>query len=82
MPLSGSCVNAGTLILNYGATNVAPIQKGQPLLSTKRRPHFQTHNVLGTNIYLVVSPTGPENQEYCAGNLLLYYGRLVGHAVA
>jgi hypothetical protein len=27
----------------YGATNVAPTQKDKPLLSSKRRPHFQTH---------------------------------------
>jgi hypothetical protein len=29
-------------VLNYSATNVLPSQKDQPLLSSKRRPHFQT----------------------------------------
>jgi hypothetical protein len=43
MPSPGSCVSVGTLVLNYSATNVAPTQKDQPLLSSKRRPHFQTH---------------------------------------
>jgi hypothetical protein len=37
MPLPGRCV------LNHSATNVAPTQKDQPLLLSKRRPHFQTH---------------------------------------
>jgi hypothetical protein len=40
--LTGHCVSASTLVLNYGATNVAPIPKDQPLLSSKRRPNFQT----------------------------------------
>jgi hypothetical protein len=39
----GLCVCAGILVLNYGATSVAPIQKDQFPLSSKRRPHFQTH---------------------------------------
>jgi hypothetical protein len=43
MPLPGRCVSACALVLNYGATNVAPTQKDQPLLSSNRRPHFQTH---------------------------------------
>jgi hypothetical protein len=30
-------------VLNYGATNVAPTQKDQPLLLSKRRPHFHTY---------------------------------------
>jgi hypothetical protein len=29
--------------LNYSAANVAPTQKDQPLFSSKRRPHFETH---------------------------------------
>jgi hypothetical protein len=37
------CVSVGTLVLNYGATNVAPTQKDEPLLSSKRRHHFETH---------------------------------------
>jgi hypothetical protein len=36
-------VTSGTHVRNYGAINVAPTQKGQALLSLKRRrPHFQT----------------------------------------
>jgi hypothetical protein len=35
-------VSAGTLVLNYGTTNVAPTRKVPPLLSSKRRPYFQT----------------------------------------
>jgi hypothetical protein len=42
MPLPGCCVSAGTLMRNYGATNVAPTQKDKPLLSFKR-PRFQTY---------------------------------------
>jgi hypothetical protein len=38
MPLPGHRVNAGTL-----KQNVVPTQKDKPLLSSKRRPHFQTH---------------------------------------
>jgi hypothetical protein len=30
-------------VRNYGATNVAPTQKDKHLLSSKTRPHFQTH---------------------------------------
>jgi hypothetical protein len=29
-PLSGRCVSAGTLMRNYGATNMAPTQKDKP----------------------------------------------------
>jgi hypothetical protein len=36
-------VSAGTPILNYSATNLVPAQKDQPLFSSKRRSHFQTH---------------------------------------
>jgi hypothetical protein len=35
-------VSAAKIVLNYGATNVAPTQKDKPLLSSKRRPHLQT----------------------------------------
>jgi hypothetical protein len=43
MPLPGPCVSVGTLVLNCGATNATPTQKHKHLLSSKRRPHFQTH---------------------------------------
>jgi hypothetical protein len=43
VPFPGRCVSAVKLVLNYGATNVTPTQKDQPLISLKRRPHFQTH---------------------------------------
>jgi hypothetical protein len=43
MSLPGRYVSAGTLAHNYGETNVAPTQKEKPLLSSKSRPHFQTH---------------------------------------
>jgi hypothetical protein len=36
-------VSADKLVLTYSATNVAPTQKDQPLLLSKRRPHFKTH---------------------------------------
>jgi hypothetical protein len=44
MSLPGRSVSAGTLVPNYGVTNVKPTQKDQPLFSLKRGPHFQTHN--------------------------------------
>jgi hypothetical protein len=43
MSLPGRCLSAGTVVLNYGATNMAPAQKDQPLLSSKRTSYFQTH---------------------------------------
>jgi hypothetical protein len=43
MPFPGRCVSAGALVRNCCATNMAPTQKDKPLLSSKRRPHFQTH---------------------------------------
>jgi hypothetical protein len=39
----GRSLNAGTVILNYEAKNMAPTQKDQPLPSSKRWPRFQTH---------------------------------------
>jgi hypothetical protein len=33
MPLSGRCVSGDTLMLNYGATNMASTEKDQLLLS-------------------------------------------------
>jgi hypothetical protein len=56
VPLPGRCVSAGTLVMNYCATNVAPTQKHQPLISSKRGPHSQAH--LGTNRYLVIGSDG------------------------
>jgi hypothetical protein len=41
MPLPGRLVIAGTLVLNYGAKNMAPTQKNEPLLSSNKRPHIQ-----------------------------------------
>jgi hypothetical protein len=41
-PLPGRRVNAGTLVVNYGAMNVAPTQKDQHLLLSKRKPHLLT----------------------------------------
>jgi hypothetical protein len=32
MPLPECCVSAGTLLLNYSATNVAPTERPTPLL--------------------------------------------------
>jgi hypothetical protein len=43
MLLPGRFLSASTLVRNYHATNLAPTQKYQPLLSPKRRPQFQTH---------------------------------------
>jgi hypothetical protein len=40
---AGRCVSAGTFVLNYGATNMEPTQKGQPLLSSKTGPHLHTY---------------------------------------
>jgi hypothetical protein len=42
--VSYTCPYLGAVcVRNYGATNLVPTQKGQPLLSSKRGPHFQTH---------------------------------------
>jgi hypothetical protein len=43
IPLPRRRVSAGTLVRNYGATNMEPTQKDKPLLPSKRRPHFQTY---------------------------------------
>jgi hypothetical protein len=59
MPLSERSVRKrrkGTLVLTYSATNVALTHKDQPILSSKRRPYFQTHiHGLGMNKNLVMS---------------------------
>jgi hypothetical protein len=68
MPLLGRCMGAGILVRNYGAINVAPTRKDKPLLSSKRRPHFQTHKrpwnerKFGHGV-----PTGRETKNDCAG---------------
>jgi hypothetical protein len=43
MPSPGRCVTADTFMLNYGATNMAPTHRDQPILSSKKRSHLQTH---------------------------------------
>jgi hypothetical protein len=35
--------SAGMLLSNYDATNMAPTQKDEPFLLSKRRRHFKTH---------------------------------------
>jgi hypothetical protein len=45
MLLRGPCESVGTPVRNYGAINMAPTQKDQPLLSSKRKPHFKTHKL-------------------------------------
>jgi hypothetical protein len=39
------------------------LRKTKPLLSSKRRPLFQTINVLGINRNVVVSPDGTRSHE-------------------
>jgi hypothetical protein len=36
-------MSVGTLVRNYGATNLAPTQKDKPLLSSKKGPYFKTY---------------------------------------
>jgi hypothetical protein len=67
MPSPGHWVSAGTLALNCGATNAAPAQKDQSLLSSKRRPNFKTHVALeGKNIWSRVR-AGIKTKSDCAG---------------
>jgi hypothetical protein len=61
--LPGHCVNAGTLVLNYGEKNMVPSQKGQPLLSSKRRPHFQTYKLSLNEYILVMGSNEARNQK-------------------
>jgi hypothetical protein len=42
MHLPQRCISAGSFVLNYGATNLAPSQKDQSPLSSKRRSHLKT----------------------------------------
>jgi hypothetical protein len=67
MPTSGRCVTADTLVFHYGAINVAPIQKDQPLF--RRRGDYVSKyiNLFRTNKNLVMVSTGPENKDDCAG---------------
>jgi hypothetical protein len=60
LPLPGRCVNAATLVLNHGATNSAPTPKYQPLLSSKRRPHFRIYKRSWNE---QIFGHGPRNQE-------------------
>lgn len=52
------CVSTGTLVLNEGATDMAPTQKEQPLLSSRRWTPFLNSNDLGTNTNLAMCPDG------------------------
>jgi hypothetical protein len=61
MLLSGSCLSGGKLVLNYGATNVSPTQKDQPLLLSNTQTVLER-----TDIWSWV-PTGPEAKNDCAG---------------
>jgi hypothetical protein len=63
MPLPGCCMSVDTLMLNYGATNVASTQKDQPLLSLKRRPNFKLHECLGMNKNLAMGFDKTQNKE-------------------
>lgn len=56
MPLHGLSMSAGTLILNYGATNLEPTRKDTPLVSSQRGPIPKHINGLGGNKNLVVGP--------------------------
>jgi hypothetical protein len=42
MPLPGRSVSAGTLVRNYGATDVVPIQTDQSLLCRREDPFPNT----------------------------------------
>jgi hypothetical protein len=63
MSLPGLGVCAGTHLLNYGTTHVAPIQKYQPLLSSKRDPVSKHINGLGMNKNFVMGPEKVRNKE-------------------
>jgi hypothetical protein len=65
MPLPGLCVSVGTLLRNYGATNVAPIRKDKRLLSSKSRPNFQTYKLSWNEKNVVMCPDGARKQELC-----------------
>jgi hypothetical protein len=49
MSLAGFCASARILVLNYGATNVAPSQKTNPSSRRRRDPISKHVNSLGTN---------------------------------
>jgi hypothetical protein len=63
MFLPGRYVNVGTFVQNYGATEVAPTQKDEHLLSSTRRPDFHTHKRSWNENNLVMSPDGARKQE-------------------
>jgi hypothetical protein len=50
-------------VLNYIATNVAPTQKDQPLISSKRKSVPKHINGFETNKNRVMSANGTQNQE-------------------
>jgi hypothetical protein len=58
----------GTVVLTYGATNVKPTQKDQPLLSSKRMPHFEIYK-RSWNEQKIWSwvPNEIETENDCAG---------------
>jgi hypothetical protein len=60
-------VSAGTLVLNYGPKNVAPTQKDQALLSSKRRPNLKTNVALERKYIWSWVPAGIETKSDCAG---------------
>jgi hypothetical protein len=64
-PSPGSSVNAGTLALNYDATNVASTQQDQlPLPLVEEETPISNHiKSLGTIKNLVMGPVGVGNQE-------------------
>jgi hypothetical protein len=72
-------VSAGTLVLNYGATNVAPTQNN-PSSPRRGDPIFKHTNGFGTNKNLAICPDGARNQEKtvlarASSNLLLCYAQ-------
>jgi hypothetical protein len=64
MPLPGYCVSAGTLVLNFGVTNMVPTQKHKTLPPIDEAvPTSKYINGLGTNRNFVMSPAGSRSQE-------------------
>jgi hypothetical protein len=67
MPFHGCCVSEGTLVLNYGATNVAPTQEDQPSLLAKEKTAFKNiQTVLEWTEILSWVSTGLETKNDCA----------------
>lgn len=59
----GSLCKCVTLALNYGATNVARVQKTNPTSGWRGDPISKHANRLRTNKHLVMGPGGTRNQE-------------------